>query len=195
MTDWLERTGLILGDEGLKKLNAANVLVVGLGGVGAYAAEMICRAGVGRMTIVDGDVIAASNRNRQLPALKSTEGLSKAEVMGQRLLDINPDLELTIIEEYLKDERMDDVLEAGFDYVVDAIDTLSPKIFLIHHSLRKKFRVVSSMGAGGKFDPTMIRISDISETTDCPLARILRKRLHRLGIREGFTAVYSTESG
>lgn len=193
MTDWLERTGLILGDEGLKKLNASNVLVVGLGGVGGYAAEMICRAGVGRMTIVDGDVIAASNRNRQLPALKSTEGLSKAGVMGQRLLDINPGLELTIIEEYIKDDRMVEVLEADFDYVVDAIDTLSPKIFLIHHSLQKKFRVVSSMGAGGKFDPTMIRISDISETTDCPLARILRKRLHRLGIREGFTAVYSTE--
>jgi tRNA A37 threonylcarbamoyladenosine dehydratase len=193
MTDWLERTGLILGDKGLKKLKEANVLVVGLGGVGACAAEMICRAGVGRMTIADGDIITASNRNRQLPALKSTEGLSKAEVMGQRMKDINPGIELTIVAEYLKDERMTEVLDAGFDYVVDAIDTLSPKIFLIYHSLQRKFRVVSSMGAGGKFDPAMIRISDISETTDCPLARILRKRLHRLGIREGFTAVYSTE--
>ena len=193
MTDWLVRTGLILGNEGLKKLNAANVLVVGLGGVGGYAAEMICRAGVGKMTIADGDVIAPSNRNRQLPALTSTEGLSKAEVMGHRLKDINPGIELTVIEEYLKDDRMIDVLEAGFDYVVDAIDTLSPKIFLIYHSLQRKYRVVSSMGAGGKFDPTMVRISDISETTDCPLARILRKRLHRLGIREGFTAVYSPE--
>ncbi|MCX6325458.1 MAG: tRNA threonylcarbamoyladenosine dehydratase [Bacteroidia bacterium] len=193
MTDWLTRTELILGDEGLKKLKAANVLVVGLGGVGAYTAEMICRAGVGAMTIVDGDTIHATNRNRQLPALKSTEGLAKAEVMGQRINDINPDIKLTVIKEYLKDEKMVKVLDVGFDYVVDAIDTLSPKIFLIYHSLQKKFPVVSSMGAGGKFDPTRIKISDISETTDCTLARILRKRLHRLGIREGFTAVYSTE--
>lgn len=193
MTDWLVRTGLILGDEGLKKLKISNVLVVGLGGVGAYAAEMICRAGIGKMTIVDGDKIAESNRNRQLPALTSTEGLSKAEVMGQRLKDINPGIELTVIGEYLKDKKMEDVLDAGFDYVVDAIDTLSPKIFLIHHSLLRKYNIVSSMGAGGKFDPTMIRISDISETTGCPFARILRKRLHRLGITEGFTAVYSPE--
>jgi tRNA threonylcarbamoyladenosine dehydratase len=194
MTDWLDRTELILGEEKLARLKSSSVLVVGLGGVGAYAAEMICRAGVGRMTIVDGDIIAASNRNRQLPALKSTEGLAKAEVMGKRLKDINYAMELTVIQEYIKDERMTDILDAGFDYVVDAIDTLSPKIFLIHHSLDRKFNVVSSMGAGGKFDPTMIRISDISETTDCPLARILRKRLHRLGIREGFTAVYSPEA-
>jgi tRNA threonylcarbamoyladenosine dehydratase len=193
MTDWLVRTGMILGEERLNKLRAANVLVVGLGGVGAYAAEMICRAGIGKMTIADGDTISASNRNRQLPALRSTEGLSKAEVMGQRIMDINPEIGLTIINEYLKDRRMEDIIDAGFDYVVDAIDTLAPKIFLIYHSLQRHYKVVSSMGAGGKFDPTMIRISDISETTDCPLARILRKRLHRLGIREGLTAVYSTE--
>jgi len=184
---------LILGSEGLQKLKKSNVLVVGLGGVGAYAAEMICRAGVGSMTIVDGDAVHTTNRNRQLPALKSTEGLPKAEVMGQRLKDINPDLILTIIQEYLKDDRMVEVLDSGFDYVVDAIDTLSPKIFLIYHTLHKKMPLVSSMGAGGKYDPVKINISDISETTDCSLARILRKRLHRLGIREGFTAVYSTE--
>lgn len=193
MTDWLTRTELILGDEGLKKLKAANVLVVGLGGVGGYAAEMICRAGVGRMTIVDGDTVHSTNRNRQLPALKSTEGLAKTEVMRQRLKDINPDIKLTVIQEYIKDEKMIEILDMSFDYVIDAIDTLSPKIFLIYHSLQKKIPVVSSMGAGGKFDPTMIRISDISETTDCSLARILRKRLHRLGIREGFSAVYSPE--
>jgi tRNA threonylcarbamoyladenosine dehydratase len=192
-TDWLSRTELILGEKGLNKLKAANVLVVGLGGVGAYAAEMICRAGIGSMTIVDGDNINPTNRNRQLPALKSTEGLAKTEVMGKRLRDINPEINLKIIQEYLKDEKMTNVLDMGFDYVVDAIDTLSPKIFLIYHSLKRKFPLVSSMGAGGKFDPTMINISDISETTDCTLARILRKRLHRLGIREGFTAVYSQE--
>ena len=193
MTDWLGRTKLILGDEGLQRLKNANVLVVGLGGVGAYAAEMICRAGVGKMTIVDGDTIHTTNRNRQLPALKSTVGLAKADVMGQRLKDINPDIDLTIIQEYLKDDKIIDVLKPEFDYVVDAIDTLSPKIFLIQNCLQRNFSVVSSMGAGGKFDPTSICISDISETSDCALARILRKRLHRLGIREGFTAVYSPE--
>jgi tRNA A37 threonylcarbamoyladenosine dehydratase len=193
MTDWLSRTELILGEEGLQKLKSSNVLVVGLGGVGAYAAEMICRSGVGSMTIVDGDNINPTNRNRQLPALKSTEGLAKAEVMGNRLKDINPEIKLTVIREYLKDDKMTDVLDMGFDYVVDAIDTLSPKIFLIYHSLQRNYPLVSSMGAGGKFDPIMINISDISLTTDCTLARILRKRLHRLGIREGFTAVYSPE--
>ena len=193
MTNWLTRTELILGEEGLKNLKASNVLVVGLGGVGAYAAEMICRSGVGSMTIVDGDTIHSTNRNRQLPALISTEGLLKAEVMGQRMKDINPGINLTIIHEYLKDEKIADVLDMGFDYVVDAIDTLSPKIFLIQNTVQRKLPLVSSMGAGGKFDPEKIRISDISETTDCFLARILRKRLHRLGIREGFTAVYSPE--
>lgn len=193
MNDWLARTDLIMGSDGLKKLKASNVIVVGLGGVGAYAAEMICRAGVGSMTIVDGDTVHTSNRNRQLPALKSTEGLSKAVVMGNRLKDINPEINLKVIKEYLKDEGIVEVLNEKYDYVVDAIDTLSPKIFLIYHSLQRQYPVVSSMGAGGKFDPTMIRISDISETTDCSLARILRKRLHRLGIREGFTAIYSPE--
>jgi tRNA A37 threonylcarbamoyladenosine dehydratase len=193
MSDWLTRTELILDEGKLKKLKDSNVLVVGLGGVGAYAAEMICRAGVGAMTIVDGDRIHPTNRNRQLPALKSTEGMAKAEVMGHRLLDINPEIKLTVIQEYIKDDRMIEIIDKGFDYVVDAIDTLSPKIFLIYNSLQRKLPVVSSMGAGGKFDPTKVIISDISETTDCSLARILRKRLHRLGIREGFTAVYSTE--
>jgi tRNA A37 threonylcarbamoyladenosine dehydratase len=193
MADWQDRTIIILGEEGLGKLKNSRVLVVGLGGVGAYAAEMICRAGIGSMTIVDGDSIHPSNRNRQLPALISTEGLPKAEVMGKRLKDINPDLQLTVIQEYIKDERMTEILDAGFDYVVDAIDTLSPKVFLIHHSLQRKYPLVSSMGAGGKFDPTRIAVSDISQTTNCPLARILRKRLHRLGVREGFTAVYSDE--
>ena len=193
MTDWLTRTELLLDEEKLKKLKNSSVLVVGLGGVGSWAAEMICRAGVGSMTIVDGDNVHPTNRNRQLPALKSTEGLAKAEVMGQRILDINPDIKLTVIQEYIKDDRMIEILSKNYDYVVDAIDTLSPKIFLIFHSLQRNLPLVSSMGAGGKFDPARVNISDISETTDCSLARILRKRLHRLGIREGFTAVYSNE--
>ena len=192
--DWLSRTEMILGAEALNKLKVSNVLVTGLGGVGAYAAEMICRAGTGKMTIVDGDKIHPSNRNRQLLALKSTEGESKAILMGKRLLDINPDLDLTTIGEYIRDDRMKEILDAGFDYVVDAIDTLSPKIFLLYHSKLRKYKVVSSMGAGGKFDPMQVRIADISETTDCTLARVLRKRLHRLGISEGITAVYSPET-
>lgn len=194
MDNWLSRTEMLLGDEGLKKLRSARVIVVGLGGVGAYAAEMICRAGVGSMTIVDGDTIHPSNRNRQLLALESTKGKPKAELMRTRLSDINPALECFAINEYIRDERMIEILDAGFDYVVDAIDTLSPKIFLIYHSMQRKFPVVSSMGSGGKYDPLRISITDISETTDCTLARILRKRLHRLGVRDGFTAVFSPET-
>jgi tRNA A37 threonylcarbamoyladenosine dehydratase len=194
MDNWLSRTELLLGKEKIKRLKSAGVLIVGLGGVGAYAAEMICRAGIGSMTIVDGDLIHPSNRNRQMIALKSTEGKAKAEIMGARLSDINPGLNLTLINEYIRDERMIEILDAGFNYVVDAIDTLSPKVFLIFHSLQRKIPVVSSMGSGGKFDPLQINITDISETTDCTLARILRKRLHKLGIREGFAAVWSPET-
>ena len=184
---------MLIGAEGLIKLKSANVLVVGLGGVGAVAAEMICRSGVGNMTIIDGDRIHPSNRNRQIHALKSTEGLFKAEEVGKKLLLINPGIKLTIIQEYIKDDRMIEILEPGYDYVVDAIDTLSPKVFLIYHSIKRNYRIVSSMGAGGKFDPLQIIICDISETTDCSLARILRKRLHRLGIQNGFMAVFSPE--
>jgi len=191
--DWLSRNRLLAGNDVLERLKSSNVLVVGLGGVGAYAAEMICRAGVGKMTIVDGDRVHPSNRNRQLIALKSNEGLPKAFLMGERLRNINPALDLTIINEYLKDDRMTEVLDMGFDYLVDAIDTLSPKVFLIRHAVSRKIPVVSSMGSGGKVDPLRISICDISETTDCPLARILRKRLHKLGIRDGITAVYSNE--
>jgi len=184
---------MLIGPEGVLRLQSSNVLVAGLGGVGSWAAEMICRAGVGKMTIVDGDTVHATNRNRQLPALISTEGKLKAQVMAERLKDINPTLELTVINEYIRDERMIEVLGGGFGYVVDAIDTLSPKLFLLYHSVMMKIPVVSSMGSGGKFDPVSISISDISETNSCPLARMLRKRLHRLGIREGITAVYSPE--
>jgi len=194
MEKWLSRTELLLGEQALNKLRSSHVLVAGLGGVGAYAAEMIGRAGAGSLTVVDGDFVHTTNRNRQLLALKSSEGKSKAELMKNRLLDINPGINVTAINEYIRDERMIEILEGGFDYVVDAIDTLSPKIFLLYHSLQKNLPVVSSMGAGGKFDPEKISIADISETTDCTLARILRKRLHRLGVRKGITAVYSPET-
>ena len=193
MDNWLSRTELLIGADKLEKLKSARVLVVGLGGVGSYAAEMICRAGIGSMTVVDGDKVNITNINRQLLAINSTKGSAKAELMGSRLLDINPSLQLTVMNEYIRDERMIEVLDAGYDYIVDAIDTLSPKVFLIYHSLQRNYRVVSSMGSGGKYDPLQIAITDISETTNCSLAKILRKRLHRLGIKKGFTAVYSPE--
>ncbi len=190
---WLERTSLLVGDKALETLSSSHVLVVGLGGVGAYAAEQICRAGVGEMTIVDGDVINPSNRNRQLPALVSTTGKPKAQVVGDRLMDINPELKLHVIQEYIRDDRMIEILETKFDYVVDAIDTLSPKIFLIYHTLQKGHRLASSMGSGGKLDPTKVEIADFSQSRICPLARVLRKRLGRFGVRGGFQVVYSTE--
>ncbi len=190
---WLERTELLVGAERIERLRNAHVLVAGLGGVGAYAAEMICRGGVGRMTIIDGDTIQASNRNRQLPALSSTDGQRKAEVMAARLRDINPQLELEVIDEYIRDERLEEIVARGYDYVVDCIDTLSPKVFLILNARLRNIPVVSSLGAGGKVDPSQVCIDDISRSHHCRLGKMLRKRLHRLGIRSGFTVVYSPE--
>ena len=157
--NWLERTELLLGKEKLDLLRKAHVLVVGLGGVGAYAAEMIVRAGVGRMTIADADAVAPSNISR-----------------------------------YIKDEETDLLLDAAkYDYTVDAIDTLSPKLALIKGALDRSLPLVSSMGAGAKTDPTKMEIADISKTHHCPLAHMLRKRLHKIGVRSGFRAVYSPE--
>lgn len=191
---WLSRTQLLIGDDSLKKLQQAHVLVVGLGGVGAYAAEQLCRSGIGEMTIIDGDIISETNRNRQLLGLKSLEGKGKAEMMGQRLLDINPELKLTIFSEYIRDDRMKEVISSQpFDYVVDCIDTISPKLFLMLHALQLNIPIVSSMGSGGKMDPSKIRIGDISETFGCPLARVLRKRLHHHGVSKGIKVVWSAE--
>jgi tRNA threonylcarbamoyladenosine dehydratase len=184
--NWLERTELLLGEEKLKKLKNANVLVVGLGGVGAYAAEQICRAGVGKMTIVDGDVVESSNRNRQLPALISTTGKPKAVVLAERFRDINPEIILTVVNDFIHDEKTIELLKSEpFDYVVDAIDTLSPKVFLVYHAVQMGMKVVSSMGAGGKTDPEKIQVADISKSHSCRLARVFRKRLSKLGIQEG----------
>lgn len=192
--EWLERTTLLLGDEKLKKLREANVLVVGLGGVGAYAAEMIARSGVGRMTIADADTVSATNINRQLIALHSTIGRQKADLMAERLRDINPKIELTVVNRFIKDDETDALLDRErFDYVVDAIDTLSPKLALIKGCLDRNIPLVSSMGAGAKTDPTKMEICDIAKTHHCPLAHMLRKRLHKIGIRSGFKAVFSPE--
>lgn len=191
---WLERTELLLGKEKLEKLKQANVLVVGLGGVGAYAAEQLCRAGIGKMTIVDGDVVEESNRNRQLPALVSTNGMPKAEILAQRFKDINPEIELTIVNDFIQEERTLELLKSQpFDYVVDAIDTLSPKVFLVFHALQMGLKVVSSMGAGGKTDPSKIELTDISKSYNCKLAKMMRKRLSRLGVKKGLKVVFSFE--
>jgi tRNA A37 threonylcarbamoyladenosine dehydratase len=190
---WLSRTELLIGKEKLSVLREKHVLIAGLGGVGAMAAEQICRAGVGVMTIIDGDTVHRSNRNRQLPALSSTEGISKTEVMAKRLLDINPHLKLTVLNEYIKDERTLEILQQGYDYVVDAIDTLSPKVFLLYTCVQLGLPVVSSMGAGGKFDPSQISVVDIDDSYNCKLAYYMRKRLHKMGVWKGIKVVFSPE--
>ena len=181
--NWNSRTELLLGKERLERFSEAHVLVVGLGGVGAYAAEQICRAGIGQMTIVDADTINESNL-----------GEPKAEVVAARLMDINPELKLTVVNEFLRDERTEEILDhAHYDFIVDAIDSLSPKVFLLYHALLRKIPIVSSMGAGAKIDPSQVRIADISKTSNCALAKAVRKRLRGLGVQKGIPVVYSTE--
>ena len=194
MEPWQERTALLFGQEGLARLESSSVLIVGVGGVGGAAAEMLARSSVGHIILVDADVVEASNINRQLPALHSTVGRGKCETVAARIRDINPAAAVDIIPEYICEENIDTLL-GGIrpDFVVDAIDTLSPKIALIQWCLRNGFPLVSSMGSGAKTDATRVRLADISKTRECPLAHQLRKRLHRLGITEGFLAVYSEE--
>lgn len=190
---WQERTALQIGQKSLALLANSHVLVAGLGGVGSMAAEQLCRAGIGRLTLVDGDIVQNSNRNRQIPALISTLGMAKTEVMARRLADINPDVQLHTIQEYIRDERMVELLAQGYDYVVDAIDTLSPKVYLLYHCHQLGLPVVSSMGAGGKYDPALVRASQLDESYQCRLAYYLRKRLHKLGVHSGITVVFSPE--
>ena len=193
MTKWKERAALLFKEEGIQKLDNANVLVVGLGGVGSFAAEFLARAGVGKMTIVDGDVVDITNINRQLPALHSTVGEPKVKIVGDRLLDINPELQLTRIEEFLSPERAFELISPEFDYVLDCIDSVTPKINLILACKRKKVKVISNMGAGGKFEAEKVQVRDISKTEYCPLAKNVRKRLKLEGISKGVKVVYSYE--
>lgn len=190
---WLSRTEALTGREALEKLSQTHVMVLGLGGVGSFAAEFICRAGVGKMTIIDGDTVDPSNRNRQLPALTSNEGKAKAEVMRERLLDINPELELTVIQDFVIPETIPALLELKPDYCVEAIDSITPKLFFIRRALEAKLPFVSSMGAGGKVDPTKIKIADIRESYNCKLAQHIRKKLRKHGINSGVTVAFSTE--
>jgi len=188
------RSKLLLGNAALEKLQQVHVLVVGLGGVGAYCAEQLCRAGIGEITIVDADVVEYSNFNRQLLALENTLKRPKAEVMAERLRQINPDIKLNVIQEFVRDEGTEILLDrAHYDYVVDAIDSLSPKVYLIYFALKRNLSVISAMGAGGKKDPSLIKVVDIKKTYQCGLAHAIRKRLHRLGVKSGFKAVFSPE--
>lgn len=195
MTDiWLERTELLLKHDGLEKLSNARILVIGLGGVGSFAAEFLARAGVGNMHIVDGDIVDITNINRQLPALHSTIGQHKVELVAARLLDINPRLNLVKTNEFLSPERMEEViLSEKFDYVLDCIDSLTPKLTLIKTCRRNKIKVISAMGAGGKTDPSKVIVRDISKTNNCLLAKQVRKRLKKESITKGFRCVFSTE--
>ena len=194
MEEWLSRTELLLGRERLGCLLRSHVLVVGVGGVGAYAAELLCRAGVGALTVVDGDCVDVTNKNRQLPALDSAVGRPKVEVLAARFRDINPDMRLRTVCGFIREDDVESLLSSGpFDYVVDAIDTIAPKVALLAACVRHGVPVVSSMGAGGKMDPSQVRVADISRTHDCPLARVVRSRLRKLGVLRGVSAVFSPE--
>lgn len=193
MAVWQERAELLFKPEGLEVLKKANVLIVGLGGVGSFAAEFIVRAGVGNLTIVDGDTVDITNVNRQLPALHSTVGQPKVEIVGDRLMDINPELNLTRIQEFLSPERAFEIVTKDFDYVLDCIDSVTPKLNLILAAKRARVKVISNMGAGGKMVAGKVVVKDISKTDVCPLAKVIRKRLRKLGINKGVKAVFSLE--
>jgi tRNA threonylcarbamoyladenosine dehydratase len=192
--NWLERTELLLGEEKLKQLKDVHVLIAGIGGVGAYAAEMICRAGVGKMTMVDSDVVEITNRNRQLPALISTTGMLKTKIMAARFKDINPEIEIFELNEFLTEENIPELLDSNqYNFVVDAIDTIAPKVSLISNSMKRGLKIASSMGAGGRTDPSKVQVADISKTHNCNLARAVRQRLQRQGISKGLPVIFSCE--
>lgn len=191
---WISRTTALIGDEKLNKLINSHVLVVGLGGVGSFAAEFIARAGVGKMTIIDGDVVDTSNRNRQLPALSSTHGVSKADWMAERIKDINPEIELNVIKEFLSPEKAFEIVSLyDYDYIIDAIDSITPKLNLIKAAYQLNKKIVMSGGAGGKIDPTKMAVADLSKTYNCVFVKMIRKRLKKDKIYKGIKVVFSTE--
>ncbi len=192
MAKWQERAELLFKPEGLQNLKNANVLVVGLGGVGSFAAEFLARAGVGSLTIVDGDVVDITNVNRQLPALHSTEGMPKVHVVGDRLMDINPELNLTRVQEFLSPERAFEIVEEKYDYVLDCIDSVTPKLNLIIGAKRKRVKIISSMGAGGKMEAAKVKVADITNTVNCMFAKTIRRRLKEFKI-DKLKVVFSSE--
>ncbi len=192
MAKWQERAELLFKSEGLQNLKNANVLVVGLGGVGSFAAEFLARAGVGNLTIVDGDVVDITNVNRQLPALHSTEGMPKVHVVGDRLMDINPELNLTRVQEFLSPERAFEIVDEKYDYVLDCIDSVTPKLNLIIGAKRKRVKIISSMGAGGKMEAAKVKVADITNTVNCMFAKTIRRRLKEHKI-DKLKVVFSSE--
>lgn len=191
---FFSRTELLINKEGIEKLKASKVAIVGIGGVGSFAAEALARAGVGTFTIVDSDIIVPSNINRQIHALHSTVGLPKVDVMKKRILDINPDAKVVSIREFYSAETASQILSDDFDYLVDAIDSIKSKINLIVNCKKLNIPIISAMGAGNKLDPTKFQVADISETSVCPMARKIRKELRKNGIETGVKVVFSTES-
>jgi tRNA A37 threonylcarbamoyladenosine dehydratase len=190
---WLSRTELLIGNEALRHLTRAHVMVVGLGGVGSYAAEFIARSGVGKMTIIDGDVIEPSNRNRQLIALANNTGEAKTMVMAERLKAINPELEVSVIKDFINPEMVTNLLQEKPDYIIDAIDSVQPKITFMRLGYESGLPMISSMGSGGRLDPSRIKVADLSETYNCPFAQQIRKMLKAFQVRKGLQVVFSSE--
>ncbi len=191
---WLSRTELLIGKDALEYLSRQHVMVVGMGGVGSYAAEFIARSGIGKMSIIDGDVVDPTNRNRQLPALSTNHGVYKAEIMAERLLSINPELQLDVVKKFINPEVVNEQLEKKPNFIIDAIDSITPKITFIRYAFESKIAMVSSMGAGAKLDPTKLQVVDISKTYNCPFAQQIRKNLRSFGIKHGITTVFSPEN-
>jgi tRNA A37 threonylcarbamoyladenosine dehydratase len=190
---FLERMLPLYDSEQIRKLLKSHVLIAGLGGVGGYAAEALARAGIGKFTLIDGDKVEKSNINRQIIALHSTIGKSKAELVKTRISDINPQAGIRVIDKFTEPGEWERIFEMKFDYVVDAIDSVSPKLYLIVEAMKHNLPLISVMGSGGKRDPFKIRVADISKTRDDFFARTIRKRLKKHGIRKGFKTVFSTE--
>jgi tRNA threonylcarbamoyladenosine dehydratase len=195
MVNWLERTELLVGKEELDRLKKAHVLIVGLGGIGSFAGEFIARSGVGKITLIDGDAFDPTNKNRQLTALDSTVGRNKAVVLAERIKDINPDIELNVIEEFVLPERVWSLLEEFKpDYVMDCIDSVTPKLEWIIACRRLKIKIISHLGAGGKMDPSKVKVSHLDKTYNCKLASHLKKRLKRENVKfDSIRAVFSSE--
>lgn len=189
-----ERTHILIGDEGIEKLQNSHIFLAGIGGVGSYTAEALARMGVGKMTLVDHDVVSGSNMNRQLVALRSTVDVLKADVIADRIKDINPDCQVTLITDFLTPESIPTVLSQGYDVVIDAIDSLSSKAALLETAWRNEMTVFASMGAGGKLDPTQVKTGDLMDTSICKLAKHLRGQLRKRGVGRGIQTVYSLEA-
>ncbi len=191
--NWKSRTELLVGKEAVQKLADAHILVAGLGGVGSYAAEQLCRAGIGELTLIDSDIVQTTNRNRQIIALTSTEGMKKTEVMKERLQLIHPQVKLHLIESFIQDKNIEHLLDTTYDYIVDAIDTLTPKVALLEWAVKNNVKAISAMGAGGRLDPGRIEIAEIENSHHCKFASFVRKYLHRKGVYKGITTVFSPE--